>query len=109
MRALSATSLSRPGCADWIDSRLEVRRSRAVLKPSIVALGAGGTGMAARLLPAAVTLAASRFIACNDCCRPAASDEALLTPDWSRPSWAASGQTERNQVWGCCRYVVRGR
>src|SRR5438046_841153 len=38
MRALSATSLSRPGCADWLDSRLGVRRSRAPLNGSMGAL-----------------------------------------------------------------------
>src|ERR1700694_1892784 len=88
MRALSATSLSRPGWGAWIDPRLEVRRARAVLNWSIVALGDGGIGISAMLRPAALRLAVSRFIACNDCCRPAASDDALVTAAWCRPSCA---------------------
>src|SRR5712691_5844964 len=85
MRALSATSLSRPGCGAWIDSRLEVRRSRVALNWSIVALGDGGIGRSASLRLAALRFAVSRFIACNDCCKPAASADALLTAACSRP------------------------
>src|ERR1700676_4891943 len=45
MRALSATSLSRPGCGAWIDPRLDGRRSMGVLNWSIVALGVGGVAV----------------------------------------------------------------
>src|SRR5438105_15561691 len=102
MRLLWATGLWRAGWAEWIESRLVVRRSRATLNWSMVALGDGGIGMSATLRPAALRLAASRFIACNDCWRPAASDEALLTADCNRPSCEASGRIDCSQVWCCC-------
>src|SRR3982074_3158015 len=103
MLALSATSLSRPGWGAWIDPRLDVRRSRAALNWSMDALGDGGVGTSAQLRRAALWLAVSRFIGCNDCCRPAASDDALVTAAWSLPSCAASGRTEWSQVCCCCK------
>src|SRR2546426_10517069 len=92
-----------------MEPRLAVKWSRATLNWSMVALGDGGIGRSATFRPAVFRLAVSRLIACNDCCRPAASDDALVNAACSRPSWGLSGSTVRSKVLLSLREGISGR